>query len=103
MSGDWSSSLATVSETAPQRSLRDRNRSILLDLFGPPASRSFAIRYWDGSTESAGAATIPGFTIVLNHPGSLARMLLPPSQLSLAEAYVRGDFEVEVTWKPPQD
>ncbi|HEV7366455.1 MAG TPA: cyclopropane-fatty-acyl-phospholipid synthase family protein [Gemmatimonadales bacterium] len=37
----------------------------------------------------------PAFTIVLNHAGSLARMLLPPSQLSLAEAYVRGDFEVE--------
>jgi cyclopropane-fatty-acyl-phospholipid synthase len=57
--------------------------------------RSFAIRYWDGSTDPAGAVDSPAFTIVLNHPGSLARMLLPPSQLTLAEAYVRGDFEVE--------
>jgi cyclopropane-fatty-acyl-phospholipid synthase len=79
----------------PARSLKGRAQSILHDLFGPPALRSFAIRYWDGSTEPAGATGSPSFTIVLNHPGSLARMLLPPSQLSLAEAYVRGDFEVE--------
>ncbi len=95
MSGDWSPAVAPLSESAPPRSLRDRNQSILSDLFGPPASRTFAIRYWDGSTESPGTVASPAFTIVLNHPGSLARMLLPPSQLSLAEAYVRGDFEVE--------
>ncbi len=95
MSGDWTTAVAPLSESAPHRSLRDRNRSILLDLFGPPATRAFAIRYWDGTTEPPGAAVSPAFTIVLNHPGSLARMLLPPSQLSLAEAYVRGDFDVE--------
>ena len=88
-------SVAPSSKAAPARSLKDRTQSILYDLFGPPALRSFAIQYWDGSTELAGAVGSPAFTIVLNHAGSLARMLLPPSQLSLAEAYVRGDFEVE--------
>jgi cyclopropane-fatty-acyl-phospholipid synthase len=95
MSGDWTTALAPSSESAPDRSLRDRNRSILFDLFGPPANRTFAIRYWDGTVEPSGRSASPSFTIVLNHPGSLARMLLPPSQLSLAEAYVRGDFEIE--------
>ena len=95
MSGDWTTAVAPLSDSVPHPSLRDRNRSILLDLFGPPTTRAFAIRYWDGTTEPPGAAVSPAFTIVLNHPGSLARMLLPPSQLSLAEAYVRGDFDVE--------
>jgi cyclopropane-fatty-acyl-phospholipid synthase len=95
MASDGPHALAATPRVAPARSLKDRTRSILHDLFGPPALRNFAIRYWDGSTEPADAVDEPGFTIVLNHPGSLARMLLPPSQLSLAEAYVRGDFEVE--------
>ena len=71
------------------------DQSILSDLFGPPATRHFAVRYWDGSIEPPGAADSPAFTLVLNHPGSLARMLLPPSHLSLAEAYVAEDFDVE--------
>lgn len=90
-----SPSVAPSPKSVPARSVKRRAQSILHDLFGPPASRSFAVRYWDGSAEPAGAVSSPKFTIVLNHPGSLARMLLPPSQLSLAEAYVRGDFEVE--------
>lgn len=95
MATDGSSAAALAPKPVPARSLQDRAQSILHDLFGPPALRRFAIRYWDGSTEPAGVAGSPDFTIVLNHPGSLARMLLPPSQLTLAEAYVRGDFEVE--------
>jgi cyclopropane-fatty-acyl-phospholipid synthase len=90
-----SMAIAPSPKSAPARSLKGRAQSILYDLFGPPGLRSFAIRYWDGSVEPAGAVDSPAFTIVLNHPGSLARMLLPPSQLTLAEAYVRNDFEVE--------
>lgn len=82
-------------DSVPTQSTRDQTTSILQDLFGPPASRGFAVRYWDGRTEMPDTPAAPPFTIVLNHPGSLARMLLPPSQLRLAEAYVRGDFEVE--------
>ena len=61
------------------RSIRNRTGAILRDLFGPPASRRFAVRYWDSSTEAPGIPGPPPFTIVLNHPGSLAKMLLPPS------------------------
>ena len=62
-------------------------------LFGPPSGRTFAVRYWDGSSEtgSRGAA----FTLVLTRPGALRRMLLPPSELSLVEAYLSGDVDVE--------
>lgn len=91
------SAQATREPPAPDRLhlARSRTQAILQDLFGPAECRSFAVRYWDDSTELPSIQQSPRFTIVLKHPGSLARMLLPPSQLKLAEAYVRGDFEVE--------
>jgi cyclopropane-fatty-acyl-phospholipid synthase len=70
-------------------------RSAAALLFGPATSRTFAVRYWDGSVEPPAPGCEPRFTLVLRSPGSLRRMLLPPSELALAEAYVRGDFEVE--------
>ncbi len=72
----------------------DLSRKILLDLFGPPERRAFAVAFWDGTREAPGAQT-PEFTLVLRHPDALRRMLLPPSELTLAEAYVRGDIEIE--------
>ncbi len=34
-------------------------------------------------------------TLVLTHPGALRRMFLPPTDLTLGEAYIYGDFNVE--------
>jgi hypothetical protein len=58
--------------------------SILNRLFPPP--RSFTICLWDQTT-------LPGtghadFRLVLNHPGALRRMLIPPLELSLGEAFI---------------
>lgn len=63
----------------------------------PGAGRrpGFNVRLWDGTvwaTESVGS---PAFTLVLNHPGALRQMFLPPSELNLAESYIYGDFDVE--------
>ncbi|HEU4643294.1 MAG TPA: cyclopropane-fatty-acyl-phospholipid synthase family protein [Gemmatimonadaceae bacterium] len=69
-------------------------RAVLATLFGDPGDRSFAVRYWDGSTDWEGSGE-PGFTLVVRSPGGLRRMLLPPSELHVAEAYVRGDIELE--------
>lgn len=68
-------------------------RDLLRDIFGPPALRSFRVRLWDGTEEGPPGA--PPFTLVLRHPGSLRDMLLPPTELSLGEAFMRGDFDVE--------
>ncbi len=69
-----------------------RTIAILDQLFG--RDRAFAVRLWNGTVlDPAGGS--PQFTLVLNHPGALRRMLLPPSDLALGEAYVRGDFDVE--------
>lgn len=55
--------------------------------------RPFTVRLWNGTTLPAAGDS--RFTIVLTHPGALRRMLLPPTDLGVGEAFVRGDFEIE--------
>jgi len=69
-------------------------------LFGAPATRHFDVRYWDGTLEHGGEHdqhNPPPFTLVINRPGALRRMLLPPSELSIVEAYLSDDVDVEGT------
>lgn len=63
--------------------------SLLNRLFPPP--RPFAVRLWDGTGLSARANAC----LVLRHPGALRRMLTPPIELSLGEAFIYGDFDIE--------
>jgi cyclopropane-fatty-acyl-phospholipid synthase len=67
---------------------------VLCALFGPREERSFAIRLWNGITEMPLYGT-PLFTIVLKRPGALRRILLPLSEISLTEAYLSGDADIE--------
>ncbi|MGH7690602.1 MAG: class I SAM-dependent methyltransferase [Gemmatimonadaceae bacterium] len=62
-------------------------------LFGTPEERVFNVRFWDGTAVPAGRPA--RFTLVLQHPGALRRMLLPPSELRLGEAFVWGDVDLE--------
>ena len=68
-------------------------RAVLEDAFGPIASRRFAVRFWEGTADEPAEA--PRFTIVLDTPGALRRMMAPPSELSLAESYIFGSIDVE--------
>jgi cyclopropane-fatty-acyl-phospholipid synthase len=68
-----------------------RSEQILDQLFPPP--RRFGVRLWDGSDLSS--VDHPAFSLVLNHPGALRRMFKPPLELSMGEAFIRGDFEIE--------
>ena len=52
------------------------------------------MRYWDGTVEEAGIDPAP-FTLVLRTPSALRQMLLPPSELSIVEAYLSGVVDVE--------
>jgi len=72
----------------------DAARTALEILFGPPEERSFAVQFWNGEAEGANDATA-AFTLVLNHPGTLRRMLRPPFELSICEAYIAADFNIE--------
>lgn len=73
----------------------ERTRAALAHLFGPVNRRDFAVRFWDSGVSDASMQGEPAFTLVLSRPSSLRRMLIPPSQLRLGEAYVTGEFEVE--------
>jgi len=71
--------------------------SLLQDLFGSSQQRNFAVRLWDGTMwrPDAGSQEPVRFTIVLQHPGALRKMFLPPSDLTLGEAYIYNDFDIE--------
>lgn len=69
--------------------------AILDTLFQHHTPREFAIKLWDGSTLPAETGLEPHFTFVLTHPGALRRMFWPPGELTLAEAFLRGDFDIE--------
>jgi cyclopropane-fatty-acyl-phospholipid synthase len=58
-----------------------------------PSPRPFEVRLWDGSLLPADGA--PRFALVLTHAGALRRMLFPPGDLTVGEAFLRGDFEIE--------
>src|SRR5258707_1877114 len=68
-------------------------RAVPALLFGPPSNRRFAVRYWDGSLEGP-----PGpapFTLVIRSAGSLRRMLAPPNELAIIEAFLSGDVDID--------
>lgn len=97
----WSTTAGDLRQQEPDTTGADRatslhsTRRILCELFGPPEARAFAVRYWDGSGDPGGTGAAPSFTLVLRHPGALRRMLYPPSELGLAEAYLRNDYDLE--------
>ena len=53
----------------------------------------FQVRLWDGTTWRA--VQQPRFTLVLKHPGALRAMFSRPSELTLGEAYIYNDFDIE--------
>lgn len=71
------------------------SQEVVEAVFGPVMERRFAVRYWDGTFEPAGAIPTPEFTLGFERPGALKRMLLPPSELSVVEAFISGDVEIE--------
>ena len=78
-------------------SRRDPSVQITLEVLDAVLSdcprHDFAIRLWSGDTW--GKAESPRFSLVLKHPGSLRRMLLGANQVTLGEAYIFDDFDIE--------
>lgn len=71
--------------------------ALLEDLFGSSSRYNFAVRLWDETTWKPEAANAEParFTLILQHPGALRNMFLPPNELNLFEAYIYNDFDVE--------
>ena len=89
--------VSVADQSAQSRAYDDalsRCRVVLAALFGEPKGRSFDVKFWDGSIDRGTNPRAP-FTLVLNRPASLRRMLLPPNELSIVESYISGDTEIE--------
>jgi cyclopropane-fatty-acyl-phospholipid synthase len=86
--------LVELLEKTPDR-ISKKCMSILRDLLGELHPRDFAIRLWDGSTLEEEPGEPRRFTMVLKHPGALRAMFRSPSELSLGEAFLYDDFDIE--------
>jgi cyclopropane-fatty-acyl-phospholipid synthase len=86
---EFQSSAAVVDNGAVSRC-----RAVLAALFGEPHQRPFDVRFWDGAVDR-GQSAPPPFTLVLNRPAALRRMLLPPNELSIVESYIAGDVDID--------
>ena len=62
-------------------------------LFKDYSRRNFQVRLWEGGVW--GAETQPRFTLLLKHAGALRAMFSSPSELTLGEAYIHNDFDIE--------
>lgn len=84
---------------APAVGVGDRSTqaslSFLHHLLGDYHPRDFAVRLWNGAVWEAEPGHPARFTLVIRHPGALRRMFWPPTELTLGEAYVHGDFDIE--------
>jgi cyclopropane-fatty-acyl-phospholipid synthase len=80
--------------TGDTSNARQITLDILNRLFGATLPRTAVIRLWDGTRWPENAPEDVATTIVLNHPGALRRMFLPPTELAVGEAFIRGDFDI---------
>jgi cyclopropane-fatty-acyl-phospholipid synthase len=69
--------------------------AFLKKIFAQHPSRDFAVRLWDGSCLTPEVGQTRRFTLVINHPGVLRKLLWHPTQLGLGEAYVFKDLDIE--------
>ena len=65
---------------------------MLTALFGEPNQRSFDVRFWDDAVDRGSHSE---YTLVLNRPAALRRMLLPPNEMSIVESFISGDVDID--------
>jgi cyclopropane-fatty-acyl-phospholipid synthase len=68
--------------------------ALLQDILGGQP-RDFAVRLWDGTIQQPDAGLPARFTLVLTHPGSLRKLFWRASHLSVGEAYIYDDYDIE--------
>lgn len=69
--------------------------NLIQELLADYWPRNFAVRLWDGTTWEADRGMPTRFTLVINHPGALRMMFRQPVELSLGEAYINKDIDIE--------
>jgi cyclopropane-fatty-acyl-phospholipid synthase len=78
-----------------QDSAQTRKAAVLNTVFhgydGPP----FSVRLWDGWQWSSTSNDEPVCTVVVNNPKALASLVSNPNEITLGEAFIRRDLDVE--------
>src|SRR6185437_1039769 len=69
--------------------------AVLDRVFGPPEDRSYDIRLWDGTVTEGRRGPRADFSLHVRRRGALRRMLLPPSELSIVEAFISNDIDID--------
>jgi cyclopropane-fatty-acyl-phospholipid synthase len=69
--------------------------SLLQEILQGYSPRDFAVRLWNGAVWDAERGMPCRFTLVINHPAVLRRMLQEPRELSLGECYLHNDIDIE--------
>ena len=85
--------MASVAKSIFGETASSASAEFLETLLADYPQRDFQVRLWDGTTW--GAVQQPRFTLVLKHPGALRAMFSRPSELTLGEAYIYDDFDIE--------
>jgi len=78
---------------ASEKTIEQRTRHVLTEIFSSRARDKIAVRLWNGTTwpdERPRAAVL-----ALKHPEALGRMFMPGTEVGLAEAYLHNDFDIE--------
>lgn len=65
--------------------------ALFQDYEGP----AFSIRLWDGWHWSSSAREAPACTIVLHNVGALETLLVAPDEITLSEAFIRRDLDIQ--------
>jgi cyclopropane-fatty-acyl-phospholipid synthase len=82
-----------VHATSREGTLEEKTRHVLGEIFAGCALEKVGVRLWDGAMWPDDQRR--DAVIALNHPGALARMFLPGTEVGLAEAYLQDDFDIE--------
>ena len=85
--------MGLTANSALNQTLVQVSPDFIENLLADYPKRNFQVRLWDGSTW--GLDHKPRFTLVLKNPGALHEMFSSPSELTLGEAYICDDFDIE--------
>src|SRR6266571_8997460 len=76
-----------------QKTVEEKTRHVLSEIFADCSPDKVGVQLWDETTwpDDRPREAI----LALKHPGALGRMFLPGTEVGLAEAYLRNDFDIE--------
>ena len=77
------------------QSLAWQRSTALSALFAGYRGPAFGLRLWDGWNWSSSADDKPECTIVVRNPRALASLVSKPNEISLGEAFIHNDLDVE--------